>query len=201
MSYERLNLQDFVDVLTAAKVSHIEDGIINNETRLNTVVSNLNTTKNQVSTNTNKINDHTNQINTLNSGIEDLFESELMNSIAPLWHTLLSNGGEKIYPPTISFDGNIIGKTYLPLDGDGSDSVGYVRIGDATFSSLSVMTCGGLYHMLVQLGPLLGTNFNLDLDINNMTGLQLLFASVVQGEESYEYGNEPVMIYNSQYQN
>lgn len=200
MSYERLNLQDFTDIWTAAHVSHVEDGIVNNETKLNTVTSNLNTTKAQVSTNTNKINDHTNQINTLNSGMEDLFESEMMNSIAPLWHTLLSNGGEKIYPPTISFDGNTIGKTYLPLDGDGTNSVGYVRIGDATFSSLSVMTCGGLYHMLVQLGPLLNFNLNLNLDINNMTGLQLLFASVVQGEESYEYGNEPVMIYNSAYQ-
>ena len=200
MSYERLNLQDFIDVLTAAKVSHIEDGIVNNETRLNTVVSNLNTTKNQVSTNTNKINDNTNQINTLNSGMEDLFESEMLNSIAPLWHTLLSNGGEKIYPPTISFDGNAIGKTYLPLDGDGANSIGYVRIGDATFSSLGVMTCGGLYHMLVQIEPLLGTNINLNLDINNMTGLQLLFASIVQGEESYEYGNEPVVIYKSTYQ-
>lgn len=200
MSYERLNLQDFTDIWTAAHVTHVEDGIVNNETKLNTVTSNLNSTKSQVSTNTNKINDHANQINTLNLGMEDLFESEMINSITPLWHTLLSNGGEKIYPPTISFDGNAIGKTYLPLDGDGESSIGYVRIGDATISSLGVMTCGGLYHMLVQLGPILGTNFNLNLDINNMTGLQLLFASVVQGEESYEYGNEPVMIYNSAYQ-
>lgn len=172
MSYERLNLQDFTDIWTAAHVTHVEDGIVNNETRLNT----------------------------LSSEMEDLFESEMMNSIAPLWHTLLSNGGEKIYPPTISFDGNVIGKTYLPLDGDGANSIGYVRIGDATSSLFGVMTCGGLYHILVQLSPMLGNNFNLNLDINKMTGLQLLYASVVEGEESHEYGNESVMIYNSAYQ-
>lgn len=202
MSYERLNLQDFTDIWTAAHVTHVEDGIVNNETKLNTVTSNLNSTKSQVSTNTNKINDHTNQINTLSSEMEDLFESEMMNSIAPLWHTLLSNGGEKIYPPTVSFDGNAIGKTYLPLDGDGANSIGYVRIGDATSSLFGVMTCGGLYHMLVQLSPVLGNNIfgSLNMDINKMTGLQLLFASVVEGEESYEYGNESVMIYNSAYQ-
>lgn len=200
MSYERLNLQDFTDIWTAAHVSHVEDGIVNNETRLNTVVSNLDTTKNQVSNNTNKINEHTSQINTLNSEGQDLFESEIINSIMPLWHTLLSNGGEKIYPPTISFDGNAIGKTYLPVDGDGEASIGYVRIGDATSSSLGIMTLGGLYHILAQLLPVLGNADSiLNMDINHMTGLQLLYAAAVFGKESYEYGNEPVIVYNSSY--
>lgn len=45
MSYERLNLRDFTDIWTAAHVSHVEDGIVNNETKLNTVTSNLNSTK------------------------------------------------------------------------------------------------------------------------------------------------------------
>ena len=200
MSYERLNLQDFTDIWTAAHVTHVEDGIVNNETKLNTVTSNLNSTKSQVSTNTNKINENTNQINTLNSGMEDLFESEIINSIIPLWHTLLSNGGEKIYPPMISFDGNAIGKTYLPLDGDGANSIGYVRIGDATSSLFGVMTCGGLYHMLVQLSPMLRNDSEIfNMDISKMTGLQLLYAAVISGEESNEYGNEPVIVYNSTY--
>ena len=200
MSYERLNLQDFTDIWTAAHVSHVEDGIVNNETRLNIVVSNLDTTKNQVSNNTNKINEHTSQINTLNSEGQDLFESEMINSIMPLWHTLLSNGGEKIYPPTISFDGNVIGKTYLPVDGDGEASIGYVRIGDATASSGGIMTLGGLYHILVQLLPILGNDDKIfNSDINKMTGLGLLYSAVISGEQSYEYGNEPVIVYNSTY--
>lgn len=172
MSYERLNLQDFTDIWTAAHVTHVEDGIVNNETKLNTV----------------------------NSEMENLFESEMINSIMPLWHTLLSNGGEKIYPPTISFDGNAIGKTYLPVDGDGEASIGYVRIGDATYSSLGIMTLGGLYHILVQLLPMLGNDDQIfNTNINKMTGLQLLSAAAISGEESNEYGNEPVIIYNSTY--
>ncbi len=181
MSYTRLNLQDFKDVWTAANISHIEDGVINNELELEAMKSTVANMEDQ---------------------LENLTVSELVNSIMPLWHTLLSNGGEKIYPPTISFDGNAIGKTYLPLDGDESSSIGYVRIGDVTSSFFGIMTCGGLYHMLAQISPMLGNNNfdSLNMDINKMTGLQLLYASVIQGEESYEYGNEPVMIYNSAYQ-
>ena len=201
MSYERLNLQDFTDIWTAAHVTHVEDGIVNNETRLNTVVSNLNTTKNQVSTNTNKINEHTTQINTLNSDVEDLYESELINSIMPLWSTLLSYGGEKIFPPTISFDGNIIGKTYLSLGGDNTTSIGYVRIGDAVLSeNVGVMTCGGLYHILLPGFTALGA-IEQNVNINNITGLLSIFQyAMITGEYSYDYGDTPIVVYNSNYQ-
>lgn len=178
MSYRRLNLQDFKDVWTAANISHIEDGVINNELELGTIKSTVNDIEYQ---------------------LKDLVNSETINSIAPLWNTLLSNGGEKIYPPTISFDGNVVGKTYLPLDGDESSSIGYVRIGDATSSFMGAMTCGGLYHILVQLSPMLG-NLKFNVNIDKLTGIQLLVAASISGEESYDYGDKPVIIYNSKYQ-
>lgn len=202
MSYERLNLQDFKDVWTAAHISHVEDGIVNNETKLNTVESSLNTTKAQVSTNTNNISQHRSQINTLNSKVEDLYESELINSIMPLWNTLLSYGGEKIFPPTISFDGNMIGKPYLSVGGDDQASMGYVRIGDPTLPSSGmggVMTLGGLYHLLLPAYTALG-QIDYNVSINQFTGLQTIpLLAVVSGEESYDYGDNSVVIYNSNY--
>lgn len=183
MSYRRLNLQDFKDVWTAANISHIEDGVINNETELGAIKS---------------------TVTNMESQLKDLVESELLNSILPLWHTLLSNGGEKIFPPTFSFDGNIIGKTFLPItpEGKAEAGVGYVRIGDDIGTISGVMTCGGLYHVLSQVLPVYFPKANIfgemGLEVNGQLGFQLLMGlTMIQGEDNYDYGDNPVTIYNS----
>lgn len=182
MSYRRLNLQDFKDVWTAADISHIEDGVINNETELGAIKS---------------------TVTNMESQLKDLTDSEVLNSIMPLWHTLLSNGGEKIFPPTISFDGNIIGKVFLPINsGIGEIGAGYVRIGDDVGFTVGAMTCGGLYHVVSAVVPaMLNVNLLDETEINGSVGTNLLQALFVEGEESYDYGDNPVVIYNSMYQN
>ena len=214
MSYERLNLQDFVDVLTAAKVSHIEDGIVNNESRLNTVASSLNTvtsnlstTKNQVSNNTNNINSNANEITNLNSLVRDVTGSEISNSILPLWHTLLSDGGEKIFPPQFSFNGNVIGQTFLPVSIEDEVSAGYIRLGEDIGMTVGIMTYGGCYHaMNALLFGMLSVDSDdfseLFFDTNsslNEFGMNNLSLFTFMGQDSYDFGDNPVVIYDSPY--
>ena len=180
MAYGRLDLQDFVDTITAANLSHIEDGIIDNETKVKTIESTLSEVK---------------------IATENLQESEIINSLFPLWHTLLSNGGEKITPATFSFDGNIIGKTFLPLIPEGGEvSVGYVRIGEAIAPMIGAMTCGGFYHVLLELLMMNEGYVEQEYGLNNInreSGAEFLMSSIVQGEKSYDYGDSPVTIYNN----
>lgn len=142
MAYTKLNLQDYKDKWTAEKVSHLEDGIFVNDERLNKLFSN----GNSLSETEKLLMQDTLEITGLKG-------SELFNSILPLWDSLLSEGGKKIYPPAISFDGNIENKIIFTLDSDeglGSFESGacYVRVGDPIESSLCLMTYGGLLHIL-----------------------------------------------------
>lgn len=207
MSYERLNLQDFTDIWTAAHVSHVEDGIVNNETRLNTVVSNLNATRNQVSTNTNNISSNQTEISNLKSLVKDVTGSEISNSIVPLWHTLLSNGGEKIFPPQFSFNGNLIGQTFLPVNIEDEISAGYIRLGEDIGMTGAMMTYGGCYHaMNAILFGALSIDFDdfsgLFFDTNaspNPFGINNLGLFLAESQDSYDFGDNPVVIYDSPY--
>ena len=75
MAYERLNLQDFIDVITAANLSHIEDGIVNNETKVKTIESTLNSVRNTANNNTNSINNLSSTVNNVAETGEELIKS------------------------------------------------------------------------------------------------------------------------------
>lgn len=206
MAYERLNLQDFIDTITAANLSHIEDGIVNNETKVKTVESTVNSLRNSLVSHSNDISNLLSKMTSEEEKSDELMASEVVNSVLPLWHTLLSYGGEKIFPPTISFDGNIIGKPFLPLPLEGDEvGVGYVRIGDDIGLTMGISTCGGLYHALISilLAAFVDSNDeleNFDLSFSNAMGANLFSGSVIVPSETYEYGNDPVCIYDSPYQ-
>lgn len=204
MAYERLNLQDFIDVITAANLSHIEDGIVNNETKVKTIESTLNSVRNTANNNTNSINNLSSTVNNVAETGEELIKSQVINDFFPLWHTLLSYGGEKIFPPTLSFDGNIIGKTSFFLSsGSGIEKgIGYVRIGDDIGSQQGVITCGGLYHVLWQMVCTLQANNSTFIEqfgdlASAESGLMLLMSAVTQGEDVYDNNGNLITIYNS----
>jgi hypothetical protein len=119
MSYTRLNLQDYKDKWNAAKVKHLEDGIVNNDVKISNILSgNFNSDEKE------------NIQETLE--IKEIKGHTTLDTFIPLWHTLLSEGGKKIRKPDITFDGNLNGKVMLPAPQKGllENTVSYVRISD-----------------------------------------------------------------------
>ena len=164
MAYTRLNLQDYKDKWTAAHVEHIEDGIVANTDQLNTLSSKVNSNSSNITAQNDSIND-------LNTSIDNLYENvDTLNQwgmaigttvSTPLWLTLLSEGGEKIYPPSISFDGNLTNKIIVPFPGFTTSmspyekEAFYVRIGEpltvADGESSYVATLAGMPHLVIPL--------------------------------------------------
>ena len=92
MAYTRLNLQDYKDKWTAASVKHLEDGIVENSEMIANIAAS-------------------------SGGNEDVGTLAAIlsaNTVMPLWMTLLSDGGKKIYPPTLSFNGDVTNKILVP---------------------------------------------------------------------------------------
>lgn len=131
------------------------------------------------------------------------------NVSTPLWHTLLSEGAKKVTPPNISFNGVIGTKQIVPLPEDpgfNEGVVGYVRIGDDIGKQDIFMTCGGVYHPLIQLfedaSKMLSINFEPPSFLEQVgleslgTGLNNLFPSFTSYALA-ETGN--YVIYDSEY--
>ena len=139
--------------------------------------------------------------------MRDVTGSEISNSILPLWHTLLSDGGEKIFPPQFSFNGNVIGQTFLPVSIEDEVSAGYIRLGEDIGMTVGIMTYGGCYHaMNALLFGMLSVDSDdfseLFFDTNsslNEFGMNNLSLFTFMGQDSYDFGDNPVVIYDSPY--
>ena len=138
MAYTRLNLQDYKDKWTAAGVKHLEDGIVENSEMIANIAAS-------------------------SGGNEDVGTLAAIlsaNTVMPLWMTLLSDGGKKIYPPTLSFNGDVTNKILVPYkaftpNSEFENGAFYVRIGDpllvTNFTTGFVATFAGLPHVLAPL--------------------------------------------------
>lgn len=147
MSYTRLSLQDYKDKWNAAKVRHLEDGIVNNDVKISNILSG------------NFSSDEKENIQeTLE--IKEIKGHTTLDTFIPLWHTLLSEGGKKIRKPDITFDGNLNGKVMLPAPQKGlcENTVSYVRISDYVRLGYVAMTLGGLGHVLLHMSGLMPNN-------------------------------------------
>jgi hypothetical protein len=164
MAYTRLNLQDYKDKWTAAHVEHIEDGIVANNNQLNTLSSKVNSNASNITANNTNISSLGTNVSNLQENVDVLNDwgAAIGSTISmPLWLTLLSEGGEKIYPPSVSFDGNLTNKIVVPFTAFTTDASPYegkgffVRIGEPLTvtdeENSYVATFAGLPHLVLPM--------------------------------------------------
>lgn len=152
MAYTQMSIQDFVDTWNVAKVRYLENGIINNDERLNKLFTNdFSLTEEELNIIKNKLGIGT------DDGLFDLF-------FFLVFMLNFSDMGKKIYRPSISFDGDLYGKDIIPLppimSPDNPEEVEiqacYVKVSnDALKSEMVIGTMGGFLNLMM-LGLLEG---------------------------------------------
>ena len=151
MAYTKLNLKDYIDKWDAAKVEHLENGIIDGQALYTKLMNMSSNEKDNLRHNINSVyenlsdNEKQNIRNIIKDFYTNLSQEEIKDiqittetaskysdivNIMGLWGGLLSEMGKKCGTPSLTWDGNYTNKILMPCDF--SDLSYYVKLSDNT---------------------------------------------------------------------